>query len=212
MRLSSTQNSWRCATNRIRCPSGSHTGQLPQSSTFSYRFVASEYTAIPWLVATVTDLVIGGWLIDYLIRRGNDETLVRKTVLVTGMLLGLAVFGAAFTARPALAIVWISIALAGLGAAAPVGWSIPSLIAPKGGAATVGGIMNFVNNLMGAVAPIVTGFIVGITGSFNGAFLVAGVALLIGIFAYLVLLGRIEPIPDLAGPPDIPAISGSSVS
>jgi len=72
--------------------------------------------------------------------------------------------------------------------------------------------MNFVNNLMGAVAPIVTGFIVGITGSFNGAFLVAGVALLIGIFAYLVLLGRIEPIPDLAGPPDIPAISGSSVS
>ena len=173
---------------------------------------SAEYTAIPWLVATVTDLVIGGWLIDYLIRRGNDETLVRKTVLVTGMLLGLAVFGAAFTARPALAIVWISIALAGLGAAAPVGWSIPSLIAPKGGAATVGGIMNFVNNLMGAVAPIVTGFIVGITGSFNGAFLVAGVALLIGIFAYLVLLGRIEPIPDLAGPPDIPAISGSSVS
>lgn len=173
---------------------------------------SAEYTAIPWMVTTVTDPVIGGWLIDYLIRRGNDETLVRKTVLVTGMLLGLAVFGATFTAKPALAIVWISIALAGLGAAAPVGWSIPSLIAPKGGAATVGGIMNFVNNLMGAVAPIVTGFIVGITGSFNGAFPVAGVALLIWIFAYLVLLGGIEPIPDLAGPGDIPTISGSSAS
>ncbi len=95
---------------------------------------SAEYTAIPWLVATATDLVIGGWLIDHLIRRGNDETRVRKTVLVTGMLLGLAVFGAAFTRNPVVAILWISIALGGLAAAAPVGWSIPSLIAPKGGA------------------------------------------------------------------------------
>jgi len=159
---------------------------------------SAEYTAIPWLIATITDLVIGGWLIDHLIQRGNDETRVRKTVLVAGMLLGLAVFGAAFTERPFVAIFWISIALAGLAAAAPVGWSIPSLIAPKGGAGTIGGIMNFVNNLMGAVAPIVTGYIVGVTGSFSGAFLVAGIALIIGIFAYVVMLGRIEPVPDVS--------------
>jgi MFS family permease len=168
---------------------------------------SAEYTTIPWMVATITDLVIGGWLIDHLIQRGNDETLVRKTVLVTGMLLGLAVFGAAFTTNPALAIMWISIALGGLAAAAPVGWSIPSLIAPRGGAATVGGIMNFVNNLMGAVAPIVTGFIVGLTASFSGAFLVAGIALVIGIFGYVVLLGRIEPIPDLVKPQAAPVRS-----
>jgi ACS family D-galactonate transporter-like MFS transporter len=63
---------------------------------------------------------------------------------------------------------------------------------------------------MGAVAPIVTGFIVGVTGSFAGAFLVAGIALLIGIFAYVVLLGQIEPIGDLPGPQGRPATSGSS--
>ena len=159
---------------------------------------SAEYTAIPWLGATIADLIIGGWLIDHLIRRGGDETRVRKTVLVVGMSLGLAVFGAAFTTRPEIAIVWISIALAGLASAAPVGWSIPSLIAPTGGTGTVGGIMNFVNNLMGAVAPIVTGFIVGVTGSFSGAFLVAGIALVIGLFAYVVMLGQIEPIPNLA--------------
>jgi len=173
---------------------------------------SAEYTAIPWIVATVADLVIGGWLIDHLIRGGNDETRVRKTVLVTGMLLGLAVFGAAFTTNPALAIMWISVALGGLAAAAPVGWSIPALIAPKGGAATVGGIMNFVNNLMGAVAPIVTGFIVGVTGSFNGAFLIAGIALLIGIFAYVVLLGRIEPISDVPTPQGRSATSDRAAS
>ena len=78
------------------------------------------------------DLVIGGWLIDHLIARGYDETPVRKSVLILGMLLGLAVFGATVTTDPVWAIVWISIALSGLTAAAPVGWSIPSLIAPAG--------------------------------------------------------------------------------
>jgi MFS transporter, ACS family, D-galactonate transporter len=43
---------------------------------------------------------------------------------------------------------------------------------------------------------VITGFIVDITHSFSGAFLVAGLVLLVGIFSYVVLLGPIEPIPD----------------
>jgi ACS family D-galactonate transporter-like MFS transporter len=157
---------------------------------------SAGFITIPWIVATIADLAVGGWLIDHLITRGYDETRVRKSVLVLGMLTGLAVFGAVFTTNAAWAIVWISIALGGLAAAAPVGWSIPSLIAPKGGTGTIGGIMNFFNNLMGGVAPIATGYIVTLTGSFSGAFLIAGVVLLIGIFAYVVLLGEIVPLPD----------------
>src|SRR6195952_909440 len=121
---------------------------------------SAGYTAIPWIFATISDLVVGGWLIDHLIARGYDETPVRKTVLVIGMLFGLAVFGATLTTDPFWAIVWISIALSGLSAAAPVGWSIPSLIAPRGGTGTIGGVMNFMNNLMGVIAPIATGYIV----------------------------------------------------
>ena len=98
------------------------------------------------------------------------------------------------TTSPVWAIIWITIALSGLAAAAPVGWSIPSLIAPKGGTGTIGGVMNFANNLMGAIAPVVTGFMVGATHSFSLAFLVAGIVLLIGIFSFVVVLGRIEPI------------------
>jgi len=157
---------------------------------------SAGYVTIPWIVATITDLVVGGWLIDHLISRGYDETRVRKAVLVLGMLTGLAVFGAVFTTDATWAIVWISIALGGLAAAAPVGWSIPSLIAPKGSTGTIGGIMNFFNNLMGGIAPIATGYIVSLTGSFSGAFLIAGVVLIIGIFAYVVLLGEITPLPD----------------
>ena len=158
---------------------------------------SASFAAIPWVCATLSDLLVGGLLIDHLIGRGMDETRVRKSVLVTGMLFGLAVFGATLTADPHWAIVWISIALAGLAAAAPVGWSIPSLIAPTGGTGSVGGIMNFVNNLMGGAAPLVTGYIVGSTQSFTNAFLVAGVGLVIGIIAFVFVLGKIEPIPDV---------------
>ncbi len=156
---------------------------------------SAGYAAIPWACATVADILFGGLLVDRLVCAGHDETKVRKTVLIVGMLFGLAVFGATQTTSPGWAIMWISIALSGLAASAPVGWSIPSLIAPKGGTGTIGGIMNFLNNMMGIIAPIVTGFIVGTTNNFETAFLVAGVVLLVGIFFYVVVLGRIEPIP-----------------
>ncbi|TAL70366.1 MAG: MFS transporter [Burkholderiaceae bacterium] len=165
------------------------------------------FAAIPWLCATVSDLVVGGWLIDHLVAKGLNENLVRKGVLLAGMFCGLAVFGATTTTDPVVAIVWISIALSGLAAAAPVGWSIPSLIAPKGGVGTVGGIMNFVNNMMGAVAPIVTGYTVGSTQSFSNAFIVAGVVLVVGMVSFVVLLRRIEPLPE----PPSPAGAGYAV-
>ncbi len=157
---------------------------------------SAGYAAIPWACATVSDIVFGGLLVDRLVSAGHDETKVRKGVLIVGMLFGLAVFGATQTTSPGWAIMWISIALSGLAASAPIGWSIPSLIAPKGGTGTIGGIMNFLNNMMGVIAPIVTGFLVGATNNFETAFLVAGVVLLVGIFFYVVVLGRIEPIPS----------------
>ena len=170
-------------------------GYLVQTMHMSILKSAS-FAAIPWLCATVSDLVVGGWLIDHLIQRGLDETRVRKGVLLSGMFCGLAVFGATTTTDPVYAILWISIALSGLAAAAPVGWSLPSLIAPRGGVGTVGGIMNFTNNMMGAVAPIVTGYIVGSTQSFSNAFMVAGVVLIIGMISFVFLLGKIENLPE----------------
>lgn len=151
---------------------------------------------IPWIFASLADLLLGGFLVDYLIGRGLGETKVRKVAIACGMSCGLAVFGAAYTNDPFWALLWITISLSGLSAAAPVASSIVSLISPRGAAATVGGIVNLVNNLMGVAAPVITGFIVGLTHSFAGAFLVAGLVLIVGIFSYLVVLGRIEPIPD----------------
>ncbi|MCW3478646.1 MFS transporter [Neisseriaceae bacterium JH1-16] len=187
-------------------------GYLVQTMHMSILKSAS-FAAVPWVFATLADILVGGWLIDHLIGKGYNETRVRKGVLLAGMCCGLAVFGATTTTDPYIAILWITVALSGLAAAAPVGWSLPSLIAPHGGTGTVGGIMNFANNLMGAVAPIVTGYIVGATHSFTNAFLVAGAVLLVGVFAFVFLLGPIEPIPEPRkkdAMPDGAAIAGGS--
>jgi len=159
--------------------------------------LSSAYdTAIVWGVATITDILIGGWLVDYLIRRGHDPSRVRKTLFAIGMIIGVAVIGAAFTTDPTIATIWIAIALGGLAFAAPIGWSIPALIAPKGTVGTTGSIMNFFNNLVGIIAPIVAGYIADRTGGFAINFLVAGVVLLLGIAAYLLMLGKIEQLPS----------------
>jgi len=138
-----------------------------------------------WRTAAVTGIWSERWRIRLAVQR--FLLVLALLQIPTGMIL---------ETDPVWAIIWISLALSGLAAAAPVGWSIPSLIAPRGGTGTISGIMNFLNNMMGVVAPLATGYIVGATGSFVGAFLTAGIVLAIGIGAYVFILGRLEPIAD----------------
>ncbi|MGB8324480.1 MAG: MFS transporter, partial [Candidatus Acidiferrum sp.] len=152
------------------------------------------YTSVPWLFAAITDLLVGGWLVDYLIQRGWNSTRVRQSVLLIGTSFGLAIWGARNTHSPAVAIIWISIALGGLAAAAPVAWTIPSLIAPKGSVGTVGGLANLCGQLSAIFAPIATGYIVSATHSFAIAFATATIVLLLGIASYAFLLGSITRI------------------
>ena len=117
---------------------------------------------------------------------------MRKTVLVCGMTFGLGLLGAAHAHSPLRALAWISVSIGGLAAAAPIGWSVPSMIAPRGSVGTVGGIVNFANQLSGIAAPIITGYVVASTHSFVWAFRIAVGYLLVGVVSYIVLLGRIE--------------------
>lgn len=154
------------------------------------------YTSLPWLFATVTDLVVGGWLVDHLIQLGWNSSRVRQIVLISGTSLGLGLFGAARVHTTAAAIFWITLSIGGLAAAAPVAWSIPSLIAPKESVGTLGGIMNVFSQLSAISAPIATGYIAEATHSFYWAFAAAATFLLLGVAGYAFFLGRIEPIPE----------------
>jgi ACS family D-galactonate transporter-like MFS transporter len=95
-------------------------------------------------------------------------------------------------------VLWMTIAAAGIAFHAPVAWSIPGLIAPRNSTGQIGGIMNLFGNLSSAAAPIATGFIVARTGSFSTAIVTAAVILIVGVLAYVFVLGRIEKIGEPA--------------
>jgi sugar phosphate permease len=154
------------------------------------------YTSVPWFFAALTDFVVGGWLVDFLIQRGWNANRVRQSVMVGGMALGLGILGAGHVHSAASALIWISISLGGLAAAAPVAWTVPSIIAPRESVGTIAGIANFSGQLAGISAPIITGYIAALTHSFASAFATATVVLLLGIAGYVFLLGRIEAIPE----------------
>ena len=154
------------------------------------------YTGVPWLIGTASELVIGGWLVDRLLERGWNASRVQRVVLIGGTTMGLGILGAAYARSAASALIWISVSLGGLSAAAAVGWSVPSLIGPRGSVGTLAGIMNFSSQVSGIVAPIVTGYLVSARHSFAWAFGVSAIYLCIGISAYIFMLGRIERIPS----------------
>jgi ACS family D-galactonate transporter-like MFS transporter len=154
------------------------------------------YTSVPWIIATMTDLAVGGWMVDFLVRRGASGDRVRRTVLICGTAFGLGIFGAAHAQTPLRALVWISLSIGGLSAAAPILWSIPSFIAARRNVGKVGGIINFSGQISGITAPIITGYVVQTQHAYTLAFLVPTIYLIVGIAGYVFLLGRIE----LAGP------------
>jgi ACS family D-galactonate transporter-like MFS transporter len=155
------------------------------------------YTSVPWLIATVCELAIGGWLVDFLVTRGADANRVRRIVLIGGACCGLGILGAAHAHSAAQALMWISLSISGLSAHSAVGWSVPSLIAARRDVGKVGGIVNFSNQLSGICAPIITGYLVAALHTYAWVFGIAAIYLAIGICGYVFLLGRIEqPIVD----------------
>ena len=153
------------------------------------------YTSVPWLMATVCELLIGGWLVDRLIKRGKDANLVRRVALIGGACCGLGIFGAAGSHTAPQALVWISLAISGLSVHSAVGWSLPSLIASPRDVGKVAGIVNFSNQLSGICAPIITGYLLAALHSYAWVFGVCGIYLAIGICGYVFLLQRIERRP-----------------
>ncbi|HBI5121566.1 MFS transporter [Salmonella enterica] len=75
-----------------------------------------------------------------------------------------------------------------------LGWAVMADTAPKEISGLSGGLFNMFGNISGIVTPIAIGYIVGTTGSFNGALIYVGVHALVAIISYLVLVGDIKRI------------------
>lgn len=152
------------------------------------------WSAVPWMFAAAAGLGVGGLLVDALLRRGCDADVVRRSVLVTGMIFGLFIFAPVYVQDARVVLLCLTLSLSGMAAASPVVWTLPSLLAPAGGAGRAGAIINLSGQVAAITAPILTGYCSARTHSFSAAFFFAGVILLLGIASYVFLLGRIEQV------------------
>jgi ACS family glucarate transporter-like MFS transporter len=146
--------------------------------------------AVPALCGFVGG-VAGGWFSDRLLKRTGSITLARKAPLVAGMLLATLIIGCVYAEEEWLVITLLSLAFFGKGVAS-LGWAVMSDVAPRQLAGLAGGVFNMFGNIAGIVTPIVIGYIVAATGSFDGALIFVGAHCLLTIFAFLVIVGPIR--------------------
>ena len=90
-----------------------------------------------------------------------------------------------------LMITIMAIAFLGKGFGA-LGWAVMSDVVPPRMAGLGGGLFNCFGNVAAIVTPIVIGFIIQSTGSFNGALVFVSLSAVGAIFSYLFVVGRIE--------------------
>jgi MFS family permease len=154
---------------------------------------AGFYAALPFLIFAVSEPV-GGWIVDHLIHRGWNETLTHKGLLTVSFAMGLLLI-------PATCVDHASTALFFLCGASLVGLSAGNLLvilqqcAPPKKIGAWTGIQNFAGNL-GGISALVTGFLIGRTGSYLPGFVLAPVILVAGLLAYWFIVGELRPPPE----------------
>jgi MFS family permease len=135
-----------------------------------------------------------GWLSDRWILAGATPTVVRKGFTSVGMA-GAAIFLVpCVLAGSRLATVMAVLVAASLGACSSNVWAITQTLAGPSAAGRWTGIENFVGNLGGAVAPALTGFVLGRTGHYFWAFAITAVVSLLGALSWAFWIGRVEPV------------------
>jgi MFS family permease len=148
--------------------------------------------SLPFLVGMVGTLA-GGWLGDYLIKRGVSPTISRKSIIGSGLTVStVMVVAAAFVAEAWVAVLLITLCVGFLRLATGSANSLPIDLAPRAVVATLTSIQNLFGNVGGLLAPIVTGYLVSATGSFVGSLVVAGGMALFGAVSYVFVLGNLE--------------------
>jgi MFS family permease len=153
-----------------------------------------------YLLSAVTS-VFTGWGSDRWLRAGASANRVRKSILLAGFSGLAACLSVCALAGPAATLPAMAGSGLFMGMLIPAIWASAQTQAGPGAAARWMGVQNFFTNLAGISAPVITGMVVDRSGSFSPAFLIAAVVALVGVFAYGVMVRRIEPVdwhvPDL---------------
>jgi MFS transporter, ACS family, glucarate transporter len=135
--------------------------------------------------------VLGGILSDYMLRRGCSLAMARKTPIVIGMLLATSMILCNYVNAVWMVVGLMSLAFFGKGLGS-LGWAVISDCSPKESAGLSAGLFNMFGNTAAITTPLVIGYIVNTTNSFNGALIFVGANAVVAILCYLAVVGDIK--------------------
>jgi MFS family permease len=153
---------------------------------------AGFYASLTYLVWAI-GAPLGGWISDRLIRRGWNETRVRKGVLSAAFSTGLLLIPAALVAKAESAVPLVT-------AASLVGMSTANLLvifqccAPRRQVGAWVGVGNFIGNIGGILSPLLTGILISRTGSYFPGFALAPLVLVAGLLCFCFIVGELKPL------------------
>ncbi len=154
------------------------------------------FTAVPYALAVPLTIAIG-LLSDRIIQRRGAASGMRRNVIAVAMLCAAVVLAAPLISNIWLLLGLVTISLSGIGTVLGLNLALISDLLPNprnlGKAA---GTMMFFGQIAGITAPIVTGYIIAGTGSYQWVFAAGSVLLIFGSTACLTMTRR----PLLAGP------------
>ncbi|HUI95592.1 MAG TPA: MFS transporter [Xanthobacteraceae bacterium] len=135
--------------------------------------------------------VLGGVFSDIMLRMKFSLSVARKTPIVAGMLLSMVMIGCNYTDIQWVVVALMALSFFGKGIGA-LGWAVMSDTAPKEITGFAGGVFNMCGNLSSISTPIVIGYIIQYSGSFNGALVFVAANALVAAVSYLVIVGEIK--------------------
>jgi MFS family permease len=150
------------------------------------------YTAICYLVACAMTISIGA-MADRVIGLAGAQSGKRR-ILVAGLLVSSSAMALSpFTDSSVIILVLLTISLACIQSALAMNYALTSDLLRQGqSVGTLTGLLLTFSNGFGIAAPVITGYVVAATNSFDGAFELAAVLVLIG--ATLALTATRKPI------------------
>ncbi|PLL32072.1 MFS transporter [Klebsiella michiganensis] len=151
------------------------------------------FFAIMPFLAAAGGVMFGGWVSDKLLKATGSANLGRKLPIIAGLLMASTIISANWLTSDLAVILVMSFAFFGQGMVG-LGWTLISDIAPKGLGGLTGGLFNFCANLAGILTPLIIGFIVAASGNFFYALIYIGGAALLGVAAYVFILGDVKRI------------------
>jgi MFS family permease len=119
------------------------------------------------MLASVTGSLAGGFFTDRLARRGMELIASRRLPTVCGYIASAVMTAcAAATNGPGMALLFISLSLLCLSFGIAAKWTLITAVTPQTYCASASAIQNFGGYIGGTLSPIVTGYVLDVTGSF----------------------------------------------